>query len=69
MVKDKVDEFSPEVTRKISSDDEPWMTIQLKNLVRKKKREFHKNRRSTKFCYLQKKFKRKVSIEKKKYKS
>ena len=48
MVLNKLDEYCPEKTRKISSDDEPWFTDQLKRLDRKVKREFNKNRNSPK---------------------
>ena len=44
MVLDKLDEFCPEKIRKISSDEKPWVTEQLKTLKRKKSRLFRKNR-------------------------
>ena len=42
MVLDKLDEYCPEKNRKISSDDEPWFTDQVKRLDRKLKREYNK---------------------------
>ena len=42
----KLDEFFPEKTRKISNDDQLWITYRLKMLERKRKRIFHKERRS-----------------------
>ena len=42
----KLDEFFPEKIRKIASDDSPWMTNKLKNMDRKRKRTFHRERKS-----------------------
>ena len=42
----KLDEFCPEKVRKISSDDQPFFTQELKRLHRRKRREFTKNRNS-----------------------
>ena len=64
----KLDEFCPEKVRKISSDDQPFFTQELKRLHRRKRREFTKNRRSNKFLELKKKFKKKVEEEKKNFK-
>ena len=64
----KLDEFCPEKVRKISSDDQPFFTQELKCLHRRKRREFAKNRRSNKFLELKKKFKKKVEEEKKNFK-
>ena len=53
----KLDEFFPEKTFKVSYLDKKWMSPQLKNLNRKTKREFYKNRKSLKWKKLKKKFK------------
>ena len=52
MVLNKLDEFCPEINRKISDDDKPWFTEQLKRIKRKKARLFRKNRSSKKYKQL-----------------
>ena len=42
-------ECFPEKTRKISSDDQPWMSTKLKKLDRKRKRIYRKERKSIKW--------------------
>ena len=42
----KYEEIFPEKTRKINSDDTPWMTQKLKRLDRKRKRVYNKQRKS-----------------------
>ena len=69
MVLSKLDEFCPEKQRKLSNDDCPWFTEQLKKLDRKKRREYNKNRRSHKYMRLKRLFDKKVSREKKMFKS
>ena len=54
---DKIDEIFPEKTRNINSDDQPWITFKLKKLDRRRKRIFHKERRSEKWKKLDKAFK------------
>ena len=46
---DIVNKIAPERVRKITSDDQPWFTEPLKVLDRKRRREFHKNRRSQRY--------------------
>ena len=48
----------PEKTRKVSSDDQPWFTERLQRLNKKKKIEYHKNRRSEKWMKLNNKYKK-----------
>ena len=54
----KLDEHFPEKTVMLSYLDKKWMTPQLKNLNRKIKREFHKNRKSPKWTKLKKEYSR-----------
>ena len=54
-----VNKIVPERIRSISSEDKPWYTEALKTLDRKRRREFHKNRRSPKYFNLQKEYKSK----------
>ena len=68
MILDKLEEVCPEKTRKISSDDQPFFSEQLKRLHRKKRREYNKNRKSAKYLRLKKIFKHKVALEKIKFK-
>ena len=53
----KLDEIFPEKLRKISSDDQPFITHKLKQMDRKRKRIFNKERRSEKWKKLNKIFK------------
>ena len=69
IVKSKLDETCPEKTTKIASDDQPWYTDQLKQLDRRKRREYKKNRRSEKYKALKKLYDTKVATAKKKFKS
>ena len=64
---EKVDEFLPLKKRKISSDDQPFYTEEMKRLKRLKGREFHKNRRSLKWRELNDKYNKEVSKAKKSY--
>ena len=50
----------PEKTRKINSDDAPWMTQKLKKLDRKRKRIYNKERRSGKWSEMNQTFKKEV---------
>ena len=61
---DKIDEIFPEKFRKISSDDQPWVTFKLKKLDRCRKRIFHKERRSIKWKKLDKIFKKEAKSAK-----
>ena len=56
-----VNKIAPQRVRHISSEDKPWYTEALKALDRKRRREFHKNRRSTKYFNLEKEYKAKCS--------
>ena len=60
-----VNRVAPEKIRNIASDDQPWFTEPLKLIDRKRRREFHKNRRSERYKQLQKEFKSKCSKAKK----
>ena len=63
----KIDEFLPEKLVTFCSDDKEWFTTELKELDKKRKREYRKNRKSGKWESLNKKFKNKVSKAKSKY--
>ena len=68
LIMTKLDQYCPEKIRKIASDDKPWFTSKLKELDRKKKREYRKNRSSQKYKQLQRVFLKKVATEKKNFK-
>ena len=71
MVLDKLNAFCPEKKRKISSDDQPFYTEQLKRLD-KKHREYIRNRRSRRskrYKRLEELYDKKVSEEKINFKS
>ena len=59
-----LNKFLPEKNMTFSSDDQPWMTPELKNLDRKRKRQFQKHRKSEKWHFLNTKFEEKVGLAK-----
>ena len=63
----KLDEFFPTKMRKINSDDQPWISFKLKQIDRKRKRIFRKQRRSEKWKKLNQLFKQEMRAEKTKY--
>ena len=52
----KLEEIFPEKTKKINSDDQPWMTLKLKKMDRKKKRIYRSERKSQKWKIMDKLF-------------
>ena len=60
MLMEALDNIFPEKVRKISNDDQPWITHKLKVLDRKRKRIFHKERRSEKWKRMNIFFKKEV---------
>ena len=60
MLVTKLDEIFPEKTRKIQSDDQPWITFKLKKMDRARKRIYRKERRSSRWQKLDKIFKKEV---------
>ena len=64
MLVQSFEKFFPEKSLKVNSDDQPWITHKLKAMDRKRKREFHKHRRSEKWKRLNKTFKLNVKLEK-----
>ena len=61
---DKLDEIFPEKIRKVNSDDQPWVSFKLKKLDRKRKRIYHKERKSDKWKKLNNIFKKEVKSAK-----
>ena len=57
----------PTKTTKTCQDDEPWFSANLKSLDRQRKREYIKNKNSSKWETLNEKFKERCSIEKSQY--
>ena len=68
MIITKLNEVCPEKKRKISIDDKPWFTEQLRILKRKKTRLFRKNRNSEKYKKISKIYEKKVLESKKLFK-
>ena len=64
MLMSKLDEIFPIKTRKIQSDDQPWITQKLKKLDRRRKRIYRKERRSFNWRKLDKLFKQEVKCAK-----
>ena len=67
-IRGAVNKYLPEKARKIASDDEPWYTQPLKKLDRRRRREFARNRKSSKYLQLNQIYDQKLSKAKKKYK-
>ena len=59
-----LDDFFPEKIRRICNEDQVWITHKLKLLDRKRKRVFHKERRSEKWKSLNKLFKQEIKSAK-----
>ena len=59
-----MEEIFPEKERKISSDDQPWITQKLKKMDRRRRRIYHKQRRSEKWRSLDKLFKKELKSAK-----
>ena len=64
MLLQKFKEWFPEKTRKISVDDQPWISHKLKIMDRIRKREYHKHRKSDKWQRLNRDFKQNVKCAK-----
>ena len=63
----KFHEIFPEKTRKVNSDDQPWISHKLKTIDRARKREYSKHRRSEKWKILNSDFKKGVKCAKKSF--
>ena len=57
----------PTKTTRICSEDKPWISLELKQLCRKMKREFCKNKKSAKWIHLKNTFEEKCKKAKEKY--
>ena len=55
-----LDKHLPTKTVTFTNDDSPWITPQIKTEIRKRKREYTKHRRSTKWHLLNEKVVRKI---------
>ena len=62
-----LDSHLPTKTVTFTSDDSPWITPQIKTLIRRRKREFTKHRRSAKWKGLNEKVINKIESAKSKY--
>ena len=60
--------FLPEKVIRIASDDQPWFTDRLKKLDRRRRKEYRKNRRSTRYIGFCRLYQAEVSKAKIKYK-
>ena len=66
-LKTALDNYLPEKSIKITSDDQPWINNQIKQIDRKRKREFSKHRKSDKWKQLDLQFKEICSLAKQNY--
>ena len=67
LVRAQLDQFCPEKEMKISSQDKPFITAELKKIDRKKNREYTKRGKTEKYKQLEKQFQAKYKIEAQKY--
>ena len=67
-IRGAVNKYIPEKARKIAGDDKSWYTQPLKKLDRRRRREFARNRKSSKYLQLNQIYEKKLSKAKKKYK-
>jgi hypothetical protein len=63
----KYDEFFPEITKVITSDDQPFFLNKLRKMKRRKSREFHKHRKSNKWNLMNKNYQIELEKAKKDY--
>ena len=63
----QLNNFLPEKTVKITSDDQPWINHEIKQLDRQRKREYWKNKKSEKWKKMNDKFKQKCNEAKSNY--
>ena len=67
LVQDKLNQFCPEKELKLSSQDKPFITAELKVIDRRKSREYNKRGKTKKYHDLAHKFEEKYRYEAKKY--
>ena len=67
MLMEKVELFFPEKTIKVNENDKPWMNPELVKLDRKRKKEYNRNMKSTKWKELNSKFEERASEAKNLY--
>ena len=67
LLQDKLDQYCPEKTVKIGSQDKAWITAELKTIHRRRQREYIKSGKSAKYKLIDKEFNRKYKTEAKKY--
>ena len=63
----KVDEYFPQKSRIISCNDQPFFSYKLKNLKRKKAREYNKHRKSIKYKKLEELYQQELSKSKRSF--
>ena len=63
----QLDNFLPEKTVKITSDDQPWINKEIKQLDRQRKREYFKNKKSDQWVKINENFQKKCSEAKSNY--
>ena len=68
MIMGAINQCLPEKSIKVSSDDSPWYNQALKKLDRRRRREYHRNRKSEKYLILCRLYEEKKSKAKKSYK-
>ena len=67
VVLDKLNELCPEKTVRLSTQDKPWVTAEIKQIDRQKSREYQKRGKTLKYKQLEKKFKEKYKSAAKKF--
>ena len=67
LMMEKLNLYLPQKTAKFTSDDQPWVTPEIKSIDRKKKREYVKHRKSEKWKRLNEQFQTKCKQAKASY--
>ena len=62
MVLSKINHFLPEKTIRIASDDEPWITEDVKKWNRRRHHEYSKNKKSEKYQEIVKKYNQRLKV-------
>ena len=70
-LRDRLDEYTdiafPLKTRIVRNTDKPWITTEIRQLARRKKREYKNNRRSLRWKVLEEKLERKLKTSRKEF--
>ena len=64
---EKINLFLPEIIAKFTAEDQVWITSEIKDISRRKRREYYKHRKSQKWKTLEELFQNKCQLAKQSY--